>query len=266
MSQKPLFLSHTSKSSPLVVSMPHTGSYIPDDITEKMTLTGKRAVDTDWHIHQLYQPVLDDIGCHWIAATHARYVVDLNRPADGAALYPGQDETGICPVTSFDRQPLYKDGADQQIDIAGRIKKYWYPYHSELSRLIGEAVHQYGFAILWDAHSIKNRVPRFFEGKLPDLNFGTVDNTSATIAIENSLKSVAGRHSEFSHIFNGRFKGGYITRQFGMPDKNIFAVQLEMSQALYMDQDYPFTFLEGKADQIRPVLEELLVKMMKWRP
>lgn len=254
--------SYYATTSPLIVSMPHNGSHIPEDIAVTMTEVGQRSTDTDWHIQRLYQPILDKLGCSWLAATHSRYVVDLNRPEEDETLYPGQDVTGLFPTTSFDREPLYLDGPDTE----GRVAGYWRPYHQKLQSLIEETHKTFGFAILWEAHSIKNIVPRFFEGRLPDLNFGTNDGKSMRADWMDFLLEPVQAQSDFDHVVNGRFKGGYITREYADPMKNIFTIQLELSQETYMDQTYPFTFDEAKADQIRPLLHHMLAILGRSRP
>ena len=118
--------------TPLLVSMPHVGLHIPGDTATGMTKLALTLPDTDWHIDQLYD-FLDDLGASVIAATHSRYVIDLNRPPDGASLYPGKATTELCPTVTFDGEPLYRDGAaPDETETVRRVTHYWKPYHDKL--------------------------------------------------------------------------------------------------------------------------------------
>ncbi len=121
-----------------------------------------------------------------------------------------------------------------------------------------------GIALLWDAHSIRSQVPRFFEGRLPDLNFGTASGRTAAQPLIEALAQVAEATTDFSFVFDGRFKGGYITRRYGAPDAGVHAVQLELSQITYMDEDPPFAFREDLAADLRPPLRRLLHRALAW--
>jgi N-formylglutamate deformylase len=191
-----------------------------------------------------------------LVATHSRYVVDLNRPPDNANLYPGQDTTGIVPLDTFHREPIYLPGfPPSQDEAAERIRVYWQPYHERLQQALAAIKAKHGYALLWDAHSIFSVLPRFFRGTLPDLNLGTADGRSCASGIGEALaKSVEG----YRVALNGRFKGGYITRKYGNPANGVHAVQLELSEATYMDESPPYGFRDDLARELRPQLRTLL--------
>lgn len=249
-------------SSPLIVSIPHAGTFIPASIARTLTDAAAMRTDTDWHLPRLYD-FLGALDATVIAATHSRYVVDLNRPRDDANLYPGQDTTGLCPVDTFDRRPLYRNAPPDRKEIGRRIARYWEPYHSRLATEIARVKSEHGRVALWDAHSIVSVAPRFFEGRLPDLNFGTADGTSCAPGFAAAITSAAARHP-YSHVLNGRFKGGYITRRYGAPAAGVHAIQLEMVQAIYMDERAPYSFREDLAARISPLLRELLETASGW--
>jgi N-formylglutamate deformylase len=237
--------------------MPHIGTHIPDDMLDHM-VDGVRAVpDTDWHLDRLYD-FLADMGANVIMATHSRYVVDLNRSRTGDALYPGQSETGLCPLDSFAGQPLYLDGHEPDgAEIERRIERYWQPYHDRIAAELSRIKARYGYALLWDAHSIKSHVPRFFEGRLPDLNLGSGGGVTCDADLSKRVHALV-RKSGYSTALNGRFKGGYITRHYGNPAANIHALQLEIAQCIYMNEDAPYGFCDDKAQQLRPLLRQML--------
>ncbi len=254
----------TAGDGPLLVSIPHCGTHLPEAIAARMTEAGRAVADTDWHVDRLYD-FAAGLGASVIAATHARYVVDLNRPPDDTPLYPGADNTGLCPTTTFDREPIYLPGDEPDAaEIASRIETYWRPYHGRLAAEIARIKARHGIALLFDAHSIRSRVPRFFEGRLPDLNIGTGGGATADPALVERLTALCADQSAFSHVLNGRFKGGYITRIQGNPETGVHAVQLELAQATYMDEAPPFAYRPDLAERLRPLLRSFLETMIAW--
>jgi N-formylglutamate deformylase len=219
---------------PLLISMPHVGTAIPADVAANMNPVATLKADTDWHLPLLYN-MHAALGASLIHAHYSRYLIDLNRPSDDMNLYPGQDTTGLCPVDTFAKEALYQAGKNPDAkEIQRRVQTYWQPYHQQLQAELQRLRDLHGIAILWDAHSIASQVPRFFNGRLPDLNFGTADQKSCALGLQEALATVMTQHgAAFSHVFNGRFKGGHITRHYGQPENNIHAVQLEMSQCVY---------------------------------
>lgn len=247
-------------NAPLLVSMPHTGTYVPEWLEPRLTRTAKALPDTDWHLEQLYD-FLDELGASALVATHSRYVVDLNRPPDDANLYPGQDTTGVVPLDTFHKEPLYLAGfAPSEAEARSRIEQYWKPYHAKLAEALAALKKQHGYALLWDAHSILSVLPRFFAGKLPDFNIGTADGKSCGPGMGEAL---LGKISGYSKVLNGRFKGGYITRTYGNPAGKVHAAQLELSEAVYMEEQPPFRFREHVARNVRPYLRALLKTFMQ---
>ncbi|MBI1771722.1 MAG: N-formylglutamate deformylase [Burkholderiales bacterium] len=254
-------------SLPLLISMPHVGTSIPDDIAAQMLPVAHEKTDTDWHLRSLYN-MAAELGASTIAAEYSRYVIDLNRSSDNANLYPGQDTTGLCPVDTFAKQPLYAtENLPTEVEVQRRISTYWQPYHQQLQQELERLLGLHGSVVLWDAHSIASEVPRFFEGKLPDLNFGTADqkscDASMQAAIANALQNST-HTSAYTHIFNGRFKGGFITRNYGQPSRNIHAIQLEMSQCIYMNEAAPYEYRPDLAVQVQPLLTQLLQACLDW--
>lgn len=254
----PPFVFHQG-STPLLISMPHVGTHLPPPIAARLTPEARQVHDTDWHLERLYG-FARELGASLLVATHSRYVVDLNRPPDGASLYPGQSVTGLCPVDSFDQQALYAhpDLEPDAAEIAARRESYWQPYHAQLRAELERIRAEHGVALLWDAHSIRSVLPRFFAGKLPDLNLGTADGASCDPALAQALLAQAQAATGYTAVLNGRFKGGYITRHHGQPDRNIHAVQLEMTQCSYMQESMPFDYLPEVAARVQAPLQRMI--------
>jgi len=236
----------------MLISMPHNGQKIPNDIASTMTECASKVPDTDWYMDKLYD-FAQDLGIAIIKPTYSRYVIDLNRNIDGVNLYPGANSTELCPTTAFDLTPLYKTGLEpDDAEIQRRIGLYWQPYHQALNDTLTKMKAEFGKVVLLDAHSILSKVPRFFEGQLPDFNFGSANGASCSNELMNQIMQLD--LSPYSSVANGRFKGGYITRGFGKPDNNIHAVQLELSQHTYMDEPSDH-YNEVKAAQVKRKLK-----------
>lgn len=260
--EMPVFKLRQGKSG-LLVSMPHVGTYLPQYLLPRVTADALQLADTDWHLELLYD-FLEALDATVLVATHSRYVIDLNRPPDNASLYPGKNTTGLCPIDTFSEQPLYQAGCvPERNEISARVTHFWQPYHqaiiSELERI--KALN--GKAVLWDAHSIRSVVPRFFAGELPHLNIGNADQQSCDDSLLRTIGNEA-ISSDYSTVVNGRFKGGYITRYYGKPAENIHAIQLEIAMRSYMEESAPYAFDEARAVEFRPVLQRMVKAAQDW--
>jgi N-formylglutamate deformylase len=251
-------------SIPLLVSMPHAGTDIPDDIFATMEACARTKADTDWHLPELYG-FLREMGASTLAARWSRYVIDLNRPPEDSNLYPGQDTTGLCPVDTFGRERLYKPGqAPNSAEVARRLATFWQPYHQQLRVELDRLLALHGRVVLWEAHSIASIVPRFFDGKLPDLNFGTASGASCDPAMSDIVTGIAQADGRYTVAVNGRFKGGHITRFYGKPEQGVHAIQLEMCQSIYMDETPPFAYRADLAEQVQPLLRRMTQAASDW--
>ena len=251
-------------SLPLLVSMPHVGTDIPDDIAARFTPAAQVRADTDWHLVQLYD-FLHDMGASTLSARWSRYVIDLNRPEENTNLYPGQDTTGLLPFDTFHREPLYLAGREpDEADVQARLQRYWQPYHRQLQAELERMLRIHGTVVLWDAHSIASVVPRFFDGKLPDLNFGTADDASCAPGLRDAVVGPVLAQDRFTVAVNGRFKGGHITRHYGRPGANVHAIQLEMCQSVYMDESAPFAYRPDLAAQVQGLLRQMTGAAVDW--
>lgn len=249
---------------PLLVSMPHVGTDIPDDVAATLMPCAAARADTDWHLAELYG-FAQEMGASVLSARWSRYLIDLNRPPENTNLYPGQDTTGLCPVDTFGRERLYREGMEpDEAEVRRRLEQYWRPYHKQLRAELDRLLAEHGKVVLWDAHSIASQVPRFFEGRLPDLNFGTADGKSCSQQLEGAMIKLVDSQDRYSFVFNGRFKGGHITRFYGNPAAGVHAIQLEMAQCLYMNEAAPFDYRPDLAGQIQPLLRELLGTAVQW--
>lgn len=245
-------------TAPLLISIPHLGTHLPEELRDGYSDAALQLADTDWHLDRLYA-VARSLGASLLHAKVSRYAIDLNRPASGESLYPGQTTTGLCPDATFKGERLYRDGCAPDADeTRRRIARYWQPYHDALRGELDRMRALHPQVLLWEAHSIASVLPRLFDGKLPDLNFGTNDGATCAPGLQQAILAPLGRQNDFTHVVNGRFKGGYITRHYGEPAKGIHAIQLEMCQCLYMNEQAPFEYLEQRAGRVQPLLAEML--------
>lgn len=244
----------TRGSSPLIVSFPHVGTEIPDDIAARMSPQALRLDDTDFAQPALYD-FAEEMEASTVTARWSRLVIDVNRPPDNTPLYPGQWGAGLVPTETFLGEAIYLGAAPDAAEIAARRERYWRPYHQALRAAIDAAVEAHGFALLWDAHSISPVVPRLFDGTLPDLNMGTADGAACDAEARAAAFGVC-RASGFTTVLDGRFKGGFITRHYGAPAKGVHAIQMELAKSTHLGPDNRID--EGLAARLRPVLESAM--------
>jgi N-formylglutamate deformylase len=243
--------------APLIISIPHLGTRIPDDMRHQYTDIALTVADTDWHLDRLYA-FARSLGATVLGARISRYVIDLNRPPNDESLYPGQTTTSLCPGETFRGEPLYRDGnAPDANERQRRVQQFWQPYHDTLDAELRRLRARHANVLLWEAHSIASVLPRLFDDKLPDLNIGTQDGRTAHASIQARVEQAAA-DSAFTWVANGRFKGGYITRHFGAPQRGIHAVQLEMCQSTYMSESAPFDYVPALGDQVGRVVHNMV--------
>ena len=247
---------------PIILGQPHGGTFVPDAIAVKLKENGLALADTDWHITRLYEGLCPDATV--IKANFHRYVIDANRGPDDASLYPGQNTTGLVPITDFDGKAIWREEPDEA-EIADRLATWHRPYHEALKDEILRVKSKHGFAILFDCHSIRSHIPFLFEGQLPDFNIGTNNGVTCDPAIEKSALETCAA-SPFSSVLNGRFKGGWTTRHYGKPANGLHAIQMEIAQCRYMDEAAPWTYRDGLAAETRAVLAPLFNNLLSLAP
>jgi N-formylglutamate deformylase len=253
-------------STPLLIDVPHAGTHIPAQIAATMRADALPVPDTDWHVDALYD-FATSLGASLMVATHSRYVVDLNRDPQGAVLYPGADNSELVPLSRFDRTPIYRDGqAPDAEQVARRRAEFWQPYHACLRERIDRVRARHGHVVLLDAHSIRSRVPRFFDGRLPDLNLGSDGGRSCAARLAGLAMDVLSDTTVFSAVRDGRFKGGYITRHYADPVGGVHCLQLEIAQAAYMNEDPPWAWSTQRASALQLLLIRLVETLAQWQP
>jgi len=253
-------------TTPVLIDIPHCGTFVPPEIARDFTPAGRRLLDTDWHVEKLYA-FAPKVGAGLLHATHSRYVADLNRDPDGKPLYPGADNTEVCPLRTFHDREIWQPGrAPDAAEARRRIEAYWRPYHARLAAEIAAVKARHGWCILLDGHSIFSEVPRFLAGKLPDFNLGTADGKSCAPSLQATAAAVLAKASGFTHVVNGRFKGGYVTRHYARPAEGVHTLQLEMAMSAYLDERAPERYDPARAGRLIAVLERLVTALLDWRP
>ena len=253
-------------STPLLISLPHVGTVIPPSLQARYTERALQVEDTDWHLEALYG-FARDMGAGVIVPRYSRYVIDLNRPSENTPMYAGANNTELCPTRAFTGEGIYREGqAPTPTEVQERVRTYWQPYRDALSTELTRLRALHGHAVLFDGHSIRSELPWLFEGTLPDLNLGTASGTSAAPALREALAGVLQGHPQFSHVVDGRFKGGHITRHYGQPASHWHAIQLEMCWKCYMHETPPYALDAQRMQRVQPVLQALVRAMIEWRP
>ncbi len=253
-------------STPLLISFPHVGTEIPADQQARYTARALELEDTDWFLHRLYG-FAAAMGATLIVPRFSRYLVDLNRSSDNLPMYPGQNNTELCPTRHFTGDLIYREGrAPDEAEIRRRVAGYWQPYHDALHEQLAQLKAAHGHAVLFDAHSIKSELPWLFEGRLPHMNVGTVGGSSCAGKLREAVAGVFAAQPDFSQVLDGRFKGGHITRHFGQPQAGIHAVQLEMCWRAYMEETRPYRWHDERAGRVTPLLRALVQALIGWQP
>ena len=250
-------------SAPLLVSMPHVGTGLPPCMQGRLSAACEPLGDTDWHLPRLYDFV-QSLGASTLVARYTRFAVDLNRPPDDTPLY-ATATTGLHPDILFDGTPAFLEGRElTRGECQAFLAEAWIPYHARIASELERLRREHGYALLFDAHSIAGEIPRLFEGRLPDFNVGTADGRSADASLTERLAGVVRDAGRYTLAVNGRFKGGYITRHYGDPARDIHAVQLELAQRTYMREAAPYDYIEERAAQVRPVLRRFVQALVEW--
>ena len=253
-------------STPLLISFPHVGTQIPAELLPRYTPRALEVEDTDWFLDRLYA-FAADLGATMIVPRFSRYVVDLNRSRDNLLMYAGQNNTELCPTRHFTGDAIYRQGqAPDEAEIRRRVARYWQPYHDALREQLAQLKAAHGHAVLFDAHSIKSALPWLFEGRLPHMSIGTAGGSSCAAGLREAVAGVFTVQPDFSHVLDGRFKGGHITRHFGQPQAGIHAVQLEMCWRAYMEETPPYRWHEARAAHVTPLLHTLVQALIGWKP
>ena len=255
----------TRGNSPLILGLPHTGTDIPADCLDALNETGRAMADTDWHIDTLYAGLVD--GATSVRTPIHRYVIDVNRDPSGISLYPGQNTTGLCPLTDFDGRAIYKAGREPDAaEVTRRIAAYHAPYHAALAAEVARSKALHGFVILYDCQSIRSELPFLFDGTLPDFNIGTNSGASCAPQIEELVYARTRAATGYTCVLNGRFKGGWTTRHYGHPSGGVHAIQMEMAQATHILEAPPWAVVPARANALRDHLRAILTDLQNWRP
>lgn len=252
-------------TAPLIVSIPHAGTEIPEEIGRLLVSPWLARKDADWWVDRLYD-FAGALGATIVRTAISRTVVDVNRDPAGVSLYPGQATTGLCPTTTFDGEPLYRPGQEpDQAEVAERRSRWFDPYHAALAAEIEHLTEAHGGIVLYDAHSIRSRVPRLFEGELPHFNIGTNSGASCDPWLTRGLEEAC-EFAGLSWVTDGRFKGGYITRHYGQPHAGVHAIQIELACRGYMDEpedayteeSWPAPYDQAISEPMRAALRRIL--------
>jgi N-formylglutamate deformylase len=248
---------------PLLISVPHAGTEVPDELFHRFTSVGQRLPDTDWHVDRLYG-FAREFGASMLIANYSRYVVDLNRAPDSAPLYESVPTSPVCATVTFSGDSIYlADQAPTHAEVTKRIEMFWRPYHQQLEAELQRLRALYGYAVLWDAHSVASEVPGLFAGVLPEFNLGTRDAAACPKHIGDALLKLLTDDGGFGAVLDGRFKGGYITQNYGRPLQQTFAVQLELAQRSYLEESTAPDWHDDRARRAQELIVRLLTKFLK---
>jgi N-formylglutamate deformylase len=271
MTETPDWLIIHQGTAPLILSIPHAGTEIDWALEDALADPWRARKDADWWVGQLYF-FARDLGATIVQTTLSRTMIDVNRPPDGASLYPGQATTDLCPLTTFDGEPLYHPGQEPDaMEVLRRRELFHAPYHAALMLEILRLRRTHPRVVLYDCHSIRSWVPRLFDGLLPHFNIGTFEGKSCDPGLTRVIEAACDA-TQFSRVTNGRFKGGYITRHYGQPAKGVHAVQMELATRGYLlepdddpaPENWPPAYDTAYAAPMEKALRNILTACIGW--
>jgi len=221
-----------ARALPVVASIPHAGTWLPPGYATRLASDAMRALPmTDWHLPRLFD-FLPALGVTVVAATVSRFVIDLNRPPHGEALYPGRFETGLVPLESFDGDPVFSEPPSES-DIAAARRDIYDPYHAARCGLLERRRDEAGRVIQLDLHSVTPAANRISGPLTHEIMLGDRDGASCARWLTREAEA-AYAQAGFSVAVNDPYKGGWITASGGSLD-GVEALQIEMSWAAYME-------------------------------
>lgn len=264
------WLSVRRGEAPLIIAFPHTGTIIPPEIGKNLVSPWLARKDSDWGVDRLYA-FAEKLDATFVRTANSRTVIDVNRDPSGVSLYPGQATTALCPLTTFDGETLYREGLEPDAEEVTRRRQLFFdPYHDALKAEIARLRRIHPLIIAYDAHAIRSEIPRLFSGTLPNLNIGTDDGRTASEDLVRGIEACCA-DSKFSHVSNGRFRGGWTTRHYGDPARGVHAVQMELACRSYMDEpeqvndsNWPPAFSDARAAELRLVLTDILASCIAY--
>ena len=246
---------------PVILGQPHCGTFLPDEIWASLNGYGQKLVDTDWHVDRLYNGLLGNATI--VRANFHRYVIDANRDPSGQSLYSNHNTTGLVPQISFDNIPIWTDPLNDK-NLQQRLS-YHAAYHEALQAELHRLKKHHASIVLYDCHSIRSEIPFLFEHRLPDFNIGNNSGASCEVALIRAIADICAQASEYSYVVNGRFRGGWTTRNYGQPEEGVHAVQMELAQHTYLvEEEPPFAYSEKKACELRLILKLILLESEKF--
>ncbi len=247
---------------PILVSIPHAGTHFPKELAANYhPHILQHPTDTDWFVDKLYDFALR-LGITLIVAKLSRYVIDLNRNPENQALYSEErPQTSLVPTHSFEGKSLYIGNPPNSKEIHRRLTNYYHPYHVAISNKLREFKLTFGHALFFDAHSIKHLVPGLNPKPFHQITLSDHNGQCAhPKLVEQALQSL--RSGPYAVAYNENFLGGQLVRSMGQPAKNIYGLQLEMCQNIYMDEDTT-CYLPKKAAQVQKLLEQLFKDLIR---
>jgi N-formylglutamate amidohydrolase len=266
---------------PLVFSSPHSGRDYPADflaVSKLDALAIRRSEDS--FVDELFAHVPHH-GAPLLKALFPRAFVDPNR--EPYELDPAMF-TGPLPKFVNRRSPrvaaglgtiarVVASGAEIYSckldfdEVQARIERCYRPYHAALEDLIAQTRTAFGTCILIDCHSMPSIGGPMENdaGRRRQVDFilgdahGRACARPLTMLVEETLRGMG-----YSVVRNTPYSGGFITRNYGRPERGVHALQIEINRALYMDEN-TFERTEGLA-RVAADMNDLAARLVELEP
>ena len=278
--QRP-FICHKPRAgcSPIIFNSPHSGRYYSKSFLSQSVLSlDKIRLSEDFYVDSLLKPVVE-FGSVLLEACFPRSFVDVNRSStelDRKLITNAKESLtnartlaglGVIPRIVGSGLEIYKTKISSS-EVDSRLNNYYFPYHNKLKQVVDNSINAFGFAILFDFHSMPNSCinqSRNNKSLVPQVVLGNCFGTSCDEKLSEKVFGIFST-SGFRVEMNNPFSGGFITKNYGVPKENAHAIQVEIDRSLYMDEAN-YTLHSGYSElkkKLRKVICEISkIKMYK---
>ena len=258
--------------SPTIFNSPHSGrKYSRHFLSQSVLNLDRIRLSEDFYVDKFLEPAVE-FGSVFLEACFPRSFIDVNRSSkelDEKLIYNLEKTSanprtlaglGVVPRVVGSGLDIYQTKMPLN-EVEYRLNSYYFPYHKKLRQVIDQSVAKFGYAILFDFHSMPHSCINYSSKRksfIPQVVLGDCFGASCEGELSEkvfNLFCAAGFRVEM----NNPFSGGFITKNYGVPKENVQAIQVEIDRSLYMNEtDYTLHsgYLNLK-EKLRSVIYEL---------
>ncbi len=242
-------ISPAKQSVPFVFNSPHSGRAYLNSFLESSRLDTTQIRQSEDAFVDLLIKDVEQFGAPVLKANFPRAYVDVNREAYelDPRMFEGRLPNhinsrslrvagGLGTIARIvgEKREIYRHRIPAQEGIE-RIEKVYKPYHAALRGLLNEVQDQFGLAVLIDCHSMPSAKANRNHDPKADFVIGDRFGTSCSTWLSSCAVGLL-QNMGYHVTLNRPYAGGYITENYGRPDRGVHALQVEINRALYMDE------------------------------